>query len=293
MLEKLINFLIFILVFPFLILFLIYVVFRKLIDRKWEVFSNEESMDYSKKASIVGIPFCNFKMDEALDLITENLDSGQKSTYYFLNPHAINLSKKDGQFYTILKENESNFPDGMGMKLAGIFEKYRLKENLCGTDLYPRLMNVAEQKSFSVFFLGGSEEVVEAMVCNAKKSWPNLNVAGYYHGYFNKETESKKVVSQINAVSPDILLVSFGMPIQEKWIYNNFSELDAKAVFATGGLFDFFSGKVKRAPLVWRQVGMEWAYRLILEPKRMWKRYVIGNPLFLVHVLKDRYLTNK
>jgi len=290
MFQKLINLLIFIFVLPFLIVLLIYVVLRKSLDKSWKIFAASNNGLRSKKASIVGITFANLQMSEAVDLICDNIEKGLKESYYFLNPHAINLSKKDDIFYSILSANKFNFPDGMGMKLAGLFEKYALEDNLCGTDLYPRLMDLSEEKSKSVFFLGGSEEVVEKMVENARKSWPKLKVAGFHHGYFDKETESEKVIEQINSTSPDILLVSFGMPIQEKWIDQNFKKTNAKAALATGGLFDFFSGSVQRAPMAWRQVGMEWAYRLIKEPKRMWKRYVIGNPLFLVHVLKERYL---
>lgn len=293
MLEKLINFFIFILVFPLLMILLVYVVARKLINRNWDLFVAKEGSTEPKNASIVGVPFSNMKMDDALALISENIEHKKRATYFFLNPHAINLSKKDPHFYSILCENKVNFPDGMGMKLAGLFENYKLQDNLCGTDLYPRLMDVSQKEMFSVFFLGGSAEVVSAMAANAKETWPNLNLVGHHHGYFNKETESQSVVDLINEAAPDIVLVSFGMPIQEKWIDAHFSKLNVKAAFATGGLFDFFSGKVKRAPLVWRQVGMEWAYRLIVEPKRMWRRYVIGNPLFLVHVLKDRYLSGK
>jgi len=293
MFQKLINFLVFIFVVPFLIVLLLYIVIRKLFNKNWEIFSRAEDHSISKSASVVGIPFANIKLNEALKLISEKIENGTKDSYYFLNPHAINLSKKDPDFYEILSSNKVNFPDGIGMKLAGVFEKYSLQDNLCGTDLYPNLMKVSQEKSFSVFFLGGSEEVVEKMVQNAKISWPNLRVAGFHHGYFDKVKESDQIVNLINSANPDILLVSFGMPIQEKWIDENFSKINTKAAFATGGLFDFFSGTIQRAPLAWRQVGMEWAYRLFKEPKRMWKRYVIGNPLFLVHVLKDRYLSLK
>ncbi len=293
MFQKLINFLVFIFVVPFLIVLLFYILIRKLFNKNWEIFSNAKDTSISNKASVVGIPFTNIKLNEALKMISEKIENGKKSSYYFLNPHAINLSKKDSDFYEILSSNKVNFPDGMGMKLAGIFEKYSLQDNLCGTDLYPNLMEVSQEKSFSIFFLGGSEDVVEKMVQNAKVSWPNLKIAGFHHGYFDKEKESDEIVNLINSTTPDILLVSFGMPIQEKWIDEYFSRINTKAAFATGGLFDFFSGTIQRAPLAWRQVGMEWAYRLFKEPKRMWKRYVIGNPLFLVHVLKDRYLSLK
>ncbi|MEM7163010.1 MAG: WecB/TagA/CpsF family glycosyltransferase [Bacteroidota bacterium] len=229
-------------------------------------------------------------MKEALEGIRKRIDANQKQTYYFINPHAANIAQRDVYFKSILEKNEWNFPDGIGLKLAGFIEGYRLKENLNGTDLFPGLMEIASDSNFSVYFLGAEESVLKALLDRTKSKWPQLHIAGSFHGYFDKENDTANVVQKINDARADLLLVSFGMPLQEKWIDAIEEKLKVKAIFATGGLFDFYSGTKKRAPEYLRQIGMEWLYRLYIEPGRMWKRYIIGNPLFLANVIRNKYL---
>jgi N-acetylglucosaminyldiphosphoundecaprenol N-acetyl-beta-D-mannosaminyltransferase len=160
-----------------------------------------------------------------------------------------------------------------------------LLENLNGTDMLPYLCENAVKNRFRIFLLGAQPGVAEKAKANLIKKFNGLQISGTQHGYFGKE-EEQKVIEKINKSKTDILLVALGVPKQEKWICGNLSKLQVKVAMGVGGLFDFYSGKIKRAPRWMREVGLEWLYRVLQEPKRMWRRYIIGNPLFLLRVIK-------
>jgi N-acetylglucosaminyldiphosphoundecaprenol N-acetyl-beta-D-mannosaminyltransferase len=118
-----------------------------------------------------------------------------------------------------------------------------------------------------------------------------LRIVGVFHGYFNKSAggkENEKVIAQINRCHPDVLIVGFGMPLQEKWLAENLSKLEIKVAMPGGAVFDYMSGRIRRAPRWMTDHGLEWLGRLLIEPRRLWRRYLIGNPLFLLHVIWER-----
>ena len=138
-----------------------------------------------------------------------------------------------------------------------------------------------------MYFLGGKPGVAEAMVKNVQEQFPGLPIAGYHHGYLTDEEEAS-VIQEISTSGAQILLVAFGAPRQELWIDAHKHELGVGIAMGVGGLFDFMSGRVNRAPLWMREIGLEWVFRLLQEPGRLWRRYVIGNPLFLWRVRRWR-----
>jgi len=127
------------------------------------------------------------------------------------------------------------------------------------------------------------------MKMELENKYEGLKIAGTYHGFFDKVNENENILQMINESKADILLVAFGAPYQEKWINSNFSKLNPTILMGVGGLFDFYSGNIKRAPDWMREIGMEWLYRFSREPKRMWKRYFVGNPVFIYRVLKFKF----
>ncbi|NND77503.1 MAG: WecB/TagA/CpsF family glycosyltransferase [Flavobacteriales bacterium] len=288
LLDHVLTFILFILVLPFLFLFFLFLIFQKSLFRNWSIW--KQSKSESQESKVLGVPFYNNDAQSATERIKKDLFEQELKTYFFINPHAMNISMRDKSFYEILKGNNRNLPDGIGIKMAGIFMGYRLVQNLNGTDLFPLLAEMLEQEGKSLYLLGAKEGVAEQMKANVERQWSALNILGVHNGYFDKVASTDKVIDEINRLNPDVLLVAFGMPTQEKWIHDHRDRINAKIVFALGGLFDFYSNMKPRAPEAWRQIGMEWAYRLLTEPKRLWKRYLIGNPLFIVHVLKWRYL---
>jgi N-acetylglucosaminyldiphosphoundecaprenol N-acetyl-beta-D-mannosaminyltransferase len=158
---------------------------------------------------------------------------------------------------------------------------------MTGADWIYELMSFCQKSAHSIFFLGGERGVAEASANKLKVLYPGVSIVGTGHGYFDK-SRSDKVIEEINRCEPDILLLGIGSPLQEKWMHRHRREIDAPVCWAMGAALDFVSGKVRRGPKWMTDNGLEWAFRFIVEPKRLWARYLVGNPLFMFHVLKER-----
>jgi exopolysaccharide biosynthesis WecB/TagA/CpsF family protein len=236
------------------------------------------------KISIFGISFINATMSHALGLVESRIEKKIKTKFYFVNADCYNKIFIDKEYQTILAENDVIFPDGSGIKMAGKLLGKKVLDNVNGTDMLPLLCTLAAKKGYRIFLLGAAPGVAEQMKINLQQQYPGLCICGLHHGFFAWDTAGAEVTKQINAAKPDIVLVAFGAPLQEKWISRYFTETDAWILMGVGGLFDFYSGRIPRAPLWMRRLGIEWVFRLIQEPKRMWKRYILGNPLFLYRV---------
>ncbi len=234
---------------------------------------------------LLDVTFSNVTMVEAVQRIGEvarNKESAQ--SVFFVNPDCLNTSRNDDEYLQLLQQADHVYPDGIGIAIACKILRTPLKENINGTDMLPFLAEMASLNGLSFFLLGGKPGVAEAMAANMEQKY-NATIAGCHHGYFDHESESGPVQEAINQSGADIVLVAFGAPLQEKWISANQKYLRAGVVLGVGGLFDFYSGNTKRAPRWLREIGLEWVYRILQEPGRMWRRYVIGNPLFLARVL--------
>ncbi len=285
--ERLIDFLLLFIVVPFFCIYFVVFILKKAFPT-----TKKTKSGGFQSAQVCGIPFINGTEEDAIALVLNNIQKGTRQTFYYVNPHAVNLSVQDADFYRILNENQYNFPDGMGLRMAGIFEGYSLIENLNGTDMYLYMTPALADAEVNIFLLGAQEGIAKAMIEDASVRFSKMNIVGEHHGYFDR-ADSDGIIQKINESGAEVVLVSFGMPIQEKWIDQHRHKINAKAVFATGGLFDYYSGRIPRAPKWVRTIGMEWLFRLIKEPKRLWKRYIIGNPLFMINVLKFKYFGYK
>lgn len=248
------------------------------------LFSSKKSHSASH-ISLFDISFKNSSMKKAVQNINLLLQRNRETqTIYFVNPDCLNKTFADSEYLSILQQADLVFPDGIGLVVACKIVGSPLEENINGTDMLPYLCRMSEATGKSLFLLGGRPGVAEKMK-SALESRYDVRVAGTHHGYFDHVNDSSMVIEQINASGAEIVLVAFGAPLQEKWIEANKRHLTAGAAIGVGGLFDFYSGKTKRAPRWLREIGLEWFYRIIQEPGRMWRRYIIGNPLFLVRVL--------
>lgn len=247
---------------------------------------HEESLNLAPSINLFGIELLNLTMEKALELIRERLKGGLKSRAYFVNPDCFNRAFRDREYYSILERSELVFPDGIGINLACKILKSPLAENVNGTDMFPFLCRMALEEGLSIYLLGGGPGVAEEMKRRTEELYEGIKICGARDGYFERERESEAVVAGINGVKPDILLVAFGVPLQEKWIERYGSRLEAGLIMGVGGLFDFYSGRIRRAPRWMREVGLEWFYRFMQEPGRMWRRYFIGNFLFLFRLLR-------
>jgi len=238
---------------------------------------------------ILGVCMDNWTMDRAVSWIVETPCSEPVKMLAFVNPDCLNTAWRDGRYRQILAQSSVVLPDGIGIHYACKMLGTSLAANVNGTDLFPRLCESLEMRGQSVFLLGGRPGVSEALVEQIAERWPGLQVAGHHHGYFERGGRNEQaIVDMINTSGADHLLVAFGAPHQEKWIAEHRKQLRVRVAIGVGGLFDFYSGKVPRAPVWMRELGFEWAWRMLQDPGRMWKRYVIGNPLFLWRVWRSR-----
>lgn len=257
------------------------------------MFKNNNSC-YSEYISIFDLEIDNTTMDQAIASIKSTIDQKQKKRFFFVNPDCMNkiyvaqkkLIETKNNYYTLVKKAEYVFPDGIGINIACNILHTPLKENVNGTDMLPYLCELSENNNYKLFLLGAKPGIANLMKKNLETKYPKLDIVGTRDGYFNWTKDSETIIKEINDSKTDILLVAFGVPLQEKWISENLASIDASVLLGVGGLFDFYSGNINRAPKWMREVGMEWFYRLLKEPKRMWKRYIIGNPLFIYRVKK-------
>ncbi|NTU52443.1 MAG: WecB/TagA/CpsF family glycosyltransferase [Chlorobiaceae bacterium] len=229
----------------------------------------------------------NITMREAIGMMQESLRQKSQSVIFFVNPDCMNKSVTDQNYRKALRVADHLLPDGIGLVIAGKMLGTPLRENINGTDMLPWLCTMAVEENVSIFLVGGKPGIAEKAASALEQRY-GVSIAGTAHGYFDhqSETGSHEVIETINNSKASILLVAFGAPLQERWIARHRNELHPKILMGVGGLFDFFSGNIKRAPRWIREIGLEWVYRLMQEPSRMWKRYVIGNPLFLYRVVK-------
>ena len=221
---------------------------------------------------------------------------GEPMIVNFINAHCVNTLYSDAAYGRALNASDRLLPDGIGMSLAAKMAGVELGENLNGTDLFPHICSFAERNGQAIFLLGGDHGVADGAAEWVARSYPQIDIAGTWHGYFDVEQEDA-LIERINRSGASILLVGFGVPLQEKWIAHNRHRIDVPVILGVGGLFDYYSDRIPRAPQAVRAVGCEWAWRLAMEPRRLAKRYIAGNAAFMLraarHALDCRGVVSK
>lgn len=231
--------------------------------------------------SLFGLKINNLSMKQAVKWVVQKNKAGEQCKIgCFINVNSVNLSVKHRQLVQDVNRADHCFADGSGLRLAAKNIGIKIKENVNGTDMLPHLCEAAVDKDMSIYLLGSQEGVALQTATNLRKQYPNLRIVGTQHGYFTQE-QTLQVIDKINQSKADILLLAMGSPNQEAWLNQYAPYLQCRTALAVGGLFDFYSGKIPRAPMWMRELGLEWVWRLIQEPKGKFNRYVIGNPLFL------------
>ena len=208
-----------------------------------------------------------------------------------VNAHCLNLCYEDPGLRGFMNGAEVVFCDGAGVMLAARILGRRIPQRITYADWIWQLADFAAAQGFSLYFLGGRPGVAREAARRLIESYPDLKIAGVRHGYFDHSAgsaENEAVVAEINAAAPDILLVGLGMPLQERWLMENWQRLDVGVALTGGAVFDYASGRSRRGSRLLRDNGFEWLARLLAEPRRLWRRYLLGNPLFLLRVLRQR-----
>lgn len=248
----------------------------------------EMKRSVKNSVNILGVMVDDLSKDDVIDAILSNVNLRKKSVFAYVNVHTINLAWKNHWFRDFLNNSEIVFCDGFGVKFAAKFLYRREIRRFTPPDWLPFLISRAIMENRKFFFLGGKPGIAEKAAGNLEKKIPGFTVQGTHHGYADKNHESvenQSLIKEINQAGADILLVGFGMPTQEKWIKENLPDLNVSAVLPVGAAFDYLAGETQRAPTWMTDHGFEWLGRLLIEPGRLWKRYLMGNPMFLYRVL--------
>ena len=238
-------------------------------------------------ASVLGCPIAKITLEGTLRKIEQFVRSRKPHQIVVVNAAKLVLMDKDPELRRIVTTADLVAADGVPVVWASRFLGDPLPGRVNGTDLMDRLIEEAPGRGYRIFFFGATEEVVRKAVQVAQERAPGLQVAGFRNGYFSAEQEPE-IVRQIRESKADILFVGFGTPRKEKWIRAHLKELGVPVCHGVGGSFDVLAGKVRRAPRWMQRWGLEWFFRLLQEPRRMWKRYLVTNTIFVLKVLAEK-----
>lgn len=258
-------------------------------NRDGDIRGNAETVSTRSRVSasrIAGIAVDNLTEDETVAAIDELLVDGELHYMCVVNAAKVVAADRDEKLRRVIMEADIVTADGMSIVWASRLLGQPLRERVTGIDLFERLVAHAAQRGLSVYFLGAREQSVSGLIKRFTAKHPALQVAGYRNGYFNKE-QSEKVVEEIRGSRADMLFIAMGSPAQEYWISANLARTGVRFALGVGGSFDHLSGHARRAPLWMQRRGLEWLYRLLSNPRRLWRRYLIGNTLFIWLVAKQ------
>ena len=241
-----------------------------------------------KKINILGINIDNISTKEAIEKINTNISKNKTTKIFTPNTTIIVKSSRDEHLKAMLNSADISIPDGAGVRIASKILGSPVNDKLAGIELGEDILYLAEKNNFKVFLLGGSQEVSKKAEIELKQKYRNLNICGANDGYFDvKGIENNAVIDKINNAKPDILFVCMGFPRQEEWIVKNIDKLTStKVAIGLGGSLDVWSGRLKRAPSIFRKLLLEWLWRMMLEPKRSGVIFII--PVFLLKVIKQK-----
>lgn len=241
---------------------------------------------------ILGITIDPLTMKETVDAVEQYVLKNHPLHLMGVNADKINQCYEDEKIKKIVNESGIINADGASVVLASKFLGSPVPERVAGIDLMQNLLELSNKKGYSVYFFGAKEEILQDMLKVFKQRYPNLNVVGYRNGYFSPEDE-KKIQEDIKERKPDFVFVGITSPKKE-YIIQSFMDNGINTVFmGVGGSFDVLSGHIKRAPLWMQKLNLEWLFRVVNEPKRLFKRYFVGNVTFIKRVLDEKRKSKK
>ena len=237
--------------------------------------------------NILGVGISAITMDDALSQISEWIDNKAKQYVSVCTVHTVMECQKDPLMRQIVNGAGLATPDGMPLVWLGKIRSNRRVSRVYGPDLMLALCKLSAEQGYSHYFYGGAEEVPNELAEVLQKKYPGLKVVGAFSPPFRSLTadEDRQIVNDINRTQPDIVWVGLGTPKQDLWMGTHRGLLNAPVIIAVGAAFDFHTKRISQSPRWMQQIGLEWFYRLWQEPRRLWRRYLIYNPLFIMNVL--------
>lgn len=243
------------------------------------------------RVDILGVWIDKANTNSAIEIIKGFIAGNGAKTVFTPNSEMIMIAKNDVELKNILNSSDLNLGDGIGVVLASRILGCRIPERVTGTDTMMNLFKLGADGSISYYLFGAAPGIVDLAVNNLKEMYPKINIVGTHNGFFDEE-EEKNIIQNIKELSPDILFVGLGAPMQEKWIHKNKYNLNVKVCMGIGGSIDIAAGVVKRAPKIFRRLGLEWFYRFAKRPIYRFKR-MLKLPQFGVTVLWERVKKHK
>ena len=241
------------------------------------------------RINILNTTIDNLSMQETLTLVEEKIKTGAQLHHVVVNAGKIVAMQKDMELRRSVEESHIINADGQAVVWASKFLGKPLKERVAGIDFMANLVDLAHKNKYKIFLFGAKEEVVKTVVEKYSEIYSPEIIAGYRNGYFSP-SEEEEIAHQIANSGTQMLFVAITSPIKENFLYKHREILkNVNLIMGVGGSFDVVAGKTRRAPSWMQNAGLEWFYRFAQEPKRMWKRYLVGNSKFIFLVMKERF----
>jgi N-acetylglucosaminyldiphosphoundecaprenol N-acetyl-beta-D-mannosaminyltransferase len=241
------------------------------------------------EVKVLGVPVETYTKTQLTSRVLELLKGQKRGWISYINVHTIDIANQVPWYREFIADALVTYCDGEGVRFGAYLEGENIPERITLSEYIYDLAETAVEHKLKLFFLGGTADVAERASKRLKELYPAICITGYHHGYF-LEQENTEVIGRINAAQPDILFLGMGVPRQEDWTRNNFDRLNVKIAWMGGGFLDTLSGTLRECPRWLSTIGFMWLFRLAQEPKRLWKRYLIGNPMFVLRILKAQIL---
>ncbi len=240
---------------------------------------------------ILDVEITDITRRQAIEMLEDVIAQydGHSRCVFFANAHTLNLTETNNEYRDVVNSADHVLGDGTGIRWASKINGTPVKDNVNGTDLMPEFFRATAKRHHRYYLLGADVPTVRQAAATARENFPDARQVGYHHGFVKNADASARVIAEINAARPDVLLVGMGNPLQEQWINEHRHELKVPLIIAVGGLLDFWAGTFSRAPRWLRKLGHEWMWRLCMQPADKSRRYLLGNPLFLYRVLRRRF----
>lgn len=246
---------------------------------------NPRNRFHFPSATFLGVRIDLLSLGQLLDAVSRSAHQRRETTVLYVNAHCMNVAHADPAYRAILNRADIVYCDGTGVKLGARLLGIRIPARMTGADWIHDLARLAVREHLTLFLLGGEPGSAEEAASRLAVEQPDLRIVGTAPGF----DVGSNTLQRIRSARPDILLVGMGTPTQERWIDANRQALDVPVVWSVGALFDFVSGRIPRGPAWMTDHGLEWLCRLVAEPRKLWRRYVFGNPRFLLRVLGARW----
>jgi N-acetylglucosaminyldiphosphoundecaprenol N-acetyl-beta-D-mannosaminyltransferase len=237
---------------------------------------------------IAGLPVHPVRLAELNAWIAGALARPERATVFYANVHAVNLAQRDAAFRAAFAQADLVFCDGQGLRIGAALLGQPLPERFTPPDWVDSLAAVCAAQGAGIFLLGGRPGVAELAAARLRARHPGLRTAAHHGFFLASPADEAAAIAALGGFGPGVLLVGLGMPLQERWVAARRDALDAPVVLTVGALFDYLAGTVRRGPRWLTDSGFEWLCRLWYEPRRLWRRYLLGNPAFFLRILRQR-----